>query len=60
MIRPITNLFLQGPDDRRPECARDGRWQPADLGSLDLDRVNSDEGKLMIASSALSISHPKK
>ena len=28
--------------------------------SIDLDPVNSDEGKLLVASSALSVSHPKK
>lgn len=28
--------------------------------AIDLDRVNSDEGKLLVASSALSVSHPKK
>ncbi len=28
--------------------------------SIDLDRINSDEGKLLVESSALSVSHPKK
>jgi len=28
--------------------------------SIDLDPVNSDEGKLLVATSALSVSHPKK
>jgi hypothetical protein len=37
-----------------------GYRQSPDWSSLDLDRVNSDEAKLLIASSALSVSHPKK
>jgi hypothetical protein len=31
-----------------------------EVPSIDLDRVNSDEGKLMVASSLPSVSHPKK
>lgn len=37
----------------------DNHWS-ADGASIDLDPVNSDQGKLLIASSALSVSHPKK
>ena len=37
----------------------DNRWS-TDGASIDLDPVNSDQGKLLIASSALSVSHPKK
>jgi hypothetical protein len=32
------------------------RWHP----DLDLDLVNDDEGKLLVANASLSISHPKK
>jgi hypothetical protein len=31
-----------------------------EVASIDLDRVNSDEGKLLVASSPPSVSHPKK
>lgn len=37
----------------------DDHWS-ADGASIDLDLVNADEGKLLVASSALSVSHPKK
>ncbi|MGA9305386.1 MAG: DUF2846 domain-containing protein [Candidatus Sulfotelmatobacter sp.] len=52
--------FFRARTTGGPGGLGDGRWQSADAASLDLDRVNSDEGKLLIASSALSISHPKK
>jgi hypothetical protein len=35
-----------------------GRWGNAMI--LDLDLLNSDEGKLLVASSTLAVSHPKK
>jgi hypothetical protein len=31
-----------------------------DIASLDLDLVNDDQGKLLVANSPLSVSHPKK
>jgi Protein of unknown function (DUF2846) len=31
-----------------------------ELASIDLDEVNSDEGRLMVTSRSLSVSHPKK
>lgn len=43
-----------------PGALGDGRWQSADAATIDLDPVNSDEAKLLIASSLLSVSHPKK
>jgi hypothetical protein len=43
-----------------PSAIGDGKWEAADGASIDLDLVNSDEGKLMIARSVLSVSHPKK
>lgn len=52
--------FFRARTTGGPGALGDSRWQSADAASLDLDRVNSDEGKLLIASSMLSISHPKK
>lgn len=43
-----------------PSAIGDGKWESADGASLDLDLVNSDEGKLLVASSTRSVSHPKK
>jgi hypothetical protein len=43
-----------------PSGIGDGKWEAAEGASIDLDRVNSDEGKLLVASSVLSVSHPKK
>lgn len=41
-----------------PGALGDGRWQAEP--SLDLDLVNSDEGKLLVASYARSVSYPRK
>jgi hypothetical protein len=43
-----------------PSAIGDGKLQAAAGASIDLELVNSDEGKLLVASSALSVSHPKK
>jgi hypothetical protein len=48
--------FFRARTTGGPSALGEGRWQ----SSLDLDRVNSDEGKFLVASSALSVSHPKK
>jgi hypothetical protein len=52
--------FFRARTTGGPGALGDDRWQSADGASLDLDRVNSDEGKLLIASSGLSVSHQKK
>ena len=43
-----------------PSAIGDGKLQAAAGASIDLELVNSDEGKLLVASSVLSVSHPKK
>jgi len=52
--------FFRARTTGGPGALGDGRWQSADAASLDLDRVNSDEGKFLIVSSTLSVSHPKQ
>jgi hypothetical protein len=43
----------------RTSSSGDGRSMSSGA-SIDLDLVNSDEGRLLVASSVLSVSHPKK
>jgi len=52
--------FFRARTTGGPGSVMDGRLQMADGASIDLVAVDPDEGKMLVASSVLSVSHPKK